>query len=317
MYLGDGDRTTVLVAGGTGFIGSAVVALLVRRGVDVRVLRRSAPPDWMTEAGVGWVAGDLADPGSLRGVAEGADVLLHLAARVDRDPVACATVNVRGTGALMAEARRAGVRRIVYNSTCAVYGTGPHRGLAESELVPAPASVASQTRLAAEAEVLAGGGVVLRPHLVFGVGDRWFVPALLRLLRAVPAIVDGGRARMSVIAVDDLARAIVGVAASGLTGVHHVNHPRPVAMAELLGWLGRHIGCRRPTRDIDRATHRELLRRARLPLSDHQYALLTDDHWYRSERVWREVGLPAGPGLAHRIAESASWYRATYDELLA
>lgn len=317
MYPGDGGRTTVLVAGGTGFVGSAVVALLVRCGVGVRVLRRRALPEWMTRAGVRWVSGDLADPDSLRGVADGADVLLHLAARVDRDPVACATVNVRGTSALLARARQAGVTRILYNSTCAVYGTGPHRGLTESEIVPAPASVASRTRLAAEAAVLAEGGVVLRPHLVFGQGDRWFVPALLRLLREVPATVDGGRARMSVVAVDDLARAIVGVAASGLTGVHHVNHPRPVTMRELLDRLGRHIGCRRPTRDIDRATHRELLREARFPLSDHQYALITDDHWYRSEQVWCAAGVSAGPGLAHRIAESASWYRARYEELLA
>lgn len=91
---------------------------------------------------------DLADEPSLRGVCDGADVLVSLASYIGPDADRCAAVNSAGTAALVAEARRAGVGRIIHLSTCAVYGPGPHRGQDVHELVPAPVSVASVGRLA-------------------------------------------------------------------------------------------------------------------------------------------------------------------------
>lgn len=90
----------------------------------------------------------------------------------------------------------------------AVYGTGPHRDLTENERPPDPdrASATSRTRLQAEQAVPADGGTVLRPPLVYGAGDRGFVPAVTELQQHVPALPENGRARLSLVAVDHLAR---------------------------------------------------------------------------------------------------------------
>lgn len=51
------------------------------------------------------------------------------------------------------------------------------------------------------------------------------------------------------------------------------------------------------------------------PLSPRQFALLAQDHWYRSDEVWRAADCPAGPGPVARLAgETARWYRAHVPE---
>ncbi len=129
-----------------------------------------------TPLGAEFVRGDLSDPPSLRGVCADTDVLVHCATRIGGDAETVEAVNDLGTRALVEEAVRSGVGRIVYVSTAAVYGRGPFRGVRPGQVPIAPASATSRTRAAAERHVLDAGGLVLRPHLVHGEGDRWVDP---------------------------------------------------------------------------------------------------------------------------------------------
>jgi nucleoside-diphosphate-sugar epimerase len=313
----DGTPGTVLVCGGSGFIGRAVVGELAGRGgaAEVRVLARHAghAPAPAGGGAVRHVRADLTRPRTLRGLCSGVAAVVHAASYVGRDPARCEAVNHRGTVALLAEARRAGVERFVYISTASVYGAGPHRGVSEDAVVPKPASAASGSRLRAERAVLEAGGTVLRPHLVHGVGDEWFVPALARLLARVPAWPSGPVPRSSTIAVGDLARGVAGlVRAAGDTDrsrLYHAAHPRPVPMDEVLLALHHHLGLPSPRiGEVSAQEHRALVARAMPELSDHQYALLTQDHWYRGDRLWARAGEDPGPGFAARFAEAADWY---------
>ncbi|MCY0942895.1 NAD-dependent epimerase/dehydratase family protein, partial [Streptomyces antarcticus] len=230
----------VVITGATGFIGSAVLAELARirdesgSGFRLRTVGRRAPQGAGADE---WVPADLSDPASLSGVCEDADVLLHLASFIGTDERQCDAVNVGGTAALMAQARKAGTRRIVHLSTAAVYGPGPHRDIPVGGVVPAPVSAASRTRLAAETGALAAGAVVLRPGLVTGTGDRWMVPALSQILDSTKALWGGGRALLSLVDVGDLARLIarlaLGQALEGGT-VWHAGHPEPVRVGDLV-----------------------------------------------------------------------------------
>ncbi|MFE7384471.1 NAD-dependent epimerase/dehydratase family protein [Streptomyces zhihengii] len=311
------ERGAVLVVGGTGFIGSAVVRELLSPSGggarDVRVLARRPLPDWMTSAGARRIPADLLDPASLEGCCDGVGTVLHLASYVGRDRTQCEAVNERGTAALAAAARAAGTGRLLYVSTASVYGHGPHRGAAEGRLAAAPVSPASTSRLAAEAIVLDGGGIVLRPHLVYGPGDKWFVPTVCRLLRKVPVWADGGSARASLVGVRDLARVVAAFAERDWSGehggIHHVNHPRPVMFRTVVGQLCRHLGIAPPTSDLSRRAHRELTARVLPQLSAHQHALLTEDHWYDSNGVWARLGLTPGPGFAAGLVPGLPWYR--------
>lgn len=312
-------RTRVVLTGATGFIGSAVLRRLARSRDEaggpapflVRAVGRRLPGAAAALVDE-WTPADLAEPGSLRGVCEGADVLLHLAASQSFDEAHGTAVNVHGTAALMREAARSGVGRIVQLSTAAVYGPGPHRGIDVDEVAPAPVSVPSRTRLAGEKHALAAGACVLRPGLVLGRGDRWVVPALAELVTAVPALWEGGRARVSVVAVEDLSRLVAHLATvSPLPGprVWHASHPDPVTTRDLLAALTRCLGLPAVSAELDWEACRARLRVSRCGVSERQLALVARDHWYESQEIWRRTDCDPGPGPLTRMPEAAQWYR--------
>ena len=121
----------VLVTGGSGFLGSAVVRALIARGSRVRaIVRSSSPPDNLLGLGCEIVTGDLTDRESLAAALRGVRYLFHVAADYRfwaRDPSVILRVNVEGTSSLMQEALSAGVERIVYTSSvAALKGGGRH-----------------------------------------------------------------------------------------------------------------------------------------------------------------------------------------------
>ncbi|MBT2479901.1 NAD-dependent epimerase/dehydratase family protein [Streptomyces sp. ISL-94] len=301
---------SVLVTGAAGFVGSAVVERLLEEGVRVRALVHRADAGEGVEA----VRGDLARGESLRGVCDGVGAVLHLASRIGGSPQECRAVNVEGTRALLAEAERAGVRRIVQLGTAAVYRDGAHRGAVEGELPEEPESVTSVTRLGGERLVLAAGGTVLRPHLVYGRGDRWVVPSLVQLLARLPHWVDGGRARTSMVSVDALAGALAELAVreEGAGGVLHAGHPEPVTARELVETVVRELGLPLPAGDVDVPGALELLGGPGEPdpVLRRRVSLYAVDHWYDSGRLWGRLEASPGPRFSEAFGQYADWYRA-------
>ncbi|MQS06061.1 NAD-dependent epimerase/dehydratase family protein [Streptomyces sp. IF17] len=301
----------VAVVGPTGFVGSAVLGELERRrrgdaggrGPILRAVSRREP------GGIDeWCPVDLTAPETVRGVCEGVDVLLHLAASLSSDEERCAAVNIEGTRALMADASRYGVRRIVHLSTTAVYGPGPHRGIAVDGVPPAPVSPASRTRLVAEGYALAAGATVLRPALILGPGDEWVVPTLARLLTAVPTLWDGGRALLSLVHVVDLARLITCFALNDegpRARILHAGHPEPVRCGDLLTTLARCGELPEVTGDSSLRQCVARLRASGAAVSERQFSLVARDHWYDSRETWEAAGCEPGRGPLARLTDSA------------
>ncbi|MFF1560752.1 NAD-dependent epimerase/dehydratase family protein [Streptomyces sp. NPDC058279] len=305
------------MTGGTGFVGSHVTRLLRTSGPDAPVLRlfthrRPTPGDGADARAVETVTGDLTDPASLRGICDGVTTVVHLAARIGGTHEECRAVNTEGTRALLAEAERAGVRRFVHLGTAAVYRDEPHRGAAEGVPVEEPSSSTSVTRLAADRLVLAAGGTVLRPHLIYGRGDTWVIPAVADLMGRLPHWVDGGRARLSMISADALAGAVADLARlPGLPAgqVLHASHPEPVTCRELITAVARALDVPLPEGDVTLDEALALLGGADDPLVRRRLSLLTVDHWYDSSRLWKLVGTEPGPPPAQGLERYASWYR--------
>ncbi|MFJ3807499.1 NAD-dependent epimerase/dehydratase family protein [Streptomyces sp. NPDC090073] len=307
---------TVLITGASGFIGRHVAREAARPGVELRLMSHRCPLPG-SDGGPAAVRSpvtiraDLGDPGSLRGVCDGVDVLLHCAAQISGSPEANETVNAQGTRALVAEARRAGVSRIVQISTASVYGRGSFRRARPEDLVRNPESPTSATRAVAEDAVLAAGGIVLRPHFVHGPGDSWLVPGLVGLLRALPGTVEGWPAQLSLVSVHDLARLVVGAglapARNLSASVYHAVHPEPVTAQELLRAVADCAGLTWPEPEMTVRQAQDLL--IGDPYSRHGLDMLTSDHWFDGEPLWSDLAESPGPGFAESFARYTPWYQ--------
>lgn len=110
----------ILVTGATGFLGSALVELLVREGLPVRALVRSPSKAAILPHAVERAPGDINDEDSLRRAMEGCEGVMHLAAAVGLFTLEQAReLNLGGTRRMLEAARCAGVRRFVYTSSSA------------------------------------------------------------------------------------------------------------------------------------------------------------------------------------------------------
>ena len=123
-----------LITGGAGFIGSNLVERLLGDGVQVRILDNLTTGSLENiEPFLGEIEfkqGDVRDLDMLQEVMVGVEVVFHQAAVVSvprsvEDPIEAAMVNDLGTLHVLEGARRVGVRRVVFASSCAVYGDLP------------------------------------------------------------------------------------------------------------------------------------------------------------------------------------------------
>lgn len=177
----------VLVTGGGGFLGSALVRQLVARGDRVRSLARGHYPE-LARIGVETIQGDICDPHAVADALDGCDVVFHTAAKAGiwGSWQEYFRTNVEGTRNLLSICRRLGVRRFVFTSSpSVVFHGGDAAGIDESTpyarrfLAHYPA-----TKARAEQEVLAANDsslatVALRPHLIWGPGDNHLIPRIL------------------------------------------------------------------------------------------------------------------------------------------
>jgi len=175
----------VLITGATGFIGGLIVDRLLSDRRAVRALVLAEPraerlaADRLAARGVDTVVGSLDDENSLVHAAKGCAVVYHLAG-INRlclpDPSPMYRANVDGTRNMLSAARRAGVRRVVYTSSAAVFGGDGTRFLDESASWPDPASLTShyaRSKLQAEQIAMGFDGVdivLVNPASVQGPG---------------------------------------------------------------------------------------------------------------------------------------------------
>ncbi len=177
----------VLVTGGGGFLGSAIVRLLCQRGDQVRSFSRGEYAE-LSALGVEQFRGDLDDREAVSRAAKGCDLIFHVAAKAGiwgsyHDFYRS---NVTGTAHILEACRLHGISRLVYTSSPSVVfdGTDVEGG---NESLPYPSRYEAHyphTKALAEQMVLAANSpdlavISLRPHLIWGPGDNHLVPRIL------------------------------------------------------------------------------------------------------------------------------------------
>ena len=308
-------RRPVLVTGGAGYIGSVTVGRLLAEDRAVRVLDTMMFGDGALAPHRGSpalevVQGDVRDEAAVARALEGVDAVLHLAGLVGDpacalDPALTRAVNVDSTVTLASAAKKARVRRLVFASTCSVYGAAGEDWLDETSQT-GPVSLYAESNLESEAlfaSHLNGDGVervMLRFATVFGVSPRMrfdLVVNLLtaRALRERVLEVHGGEQWRPQVHVDDVASALLLAldhpAAPGRT--YNVGSD---ALNLRIGELAHEIAARFPE--------------ARLTVSEAR-----DPRSYRVSfaRIERELGFRARHSLADGVAEIERWIGAHQD----
>jgi NADH dehydrogenase len=192
---------SVLVTGGTGFIGPKVIHALRAEGRDVRALVRDpARADRLAAWGVELAQGDVTDAGSLRAAARGCTHVVHLVSIIQGRPEAFRGVMIQGTADLLTAAQEAGVRRFVLMSAL---GTGERT----KDAVPYYGA-----KWAMEQATAASGleHTIVRPSFVFG-RDGGALPTFIRQVRLSPVVtvIGPGTQRSAPIWVEDVAATLV------------------------------------------------------------------------------------------------------------
>jgi nucleoside-diphosphate-sugar epimerase len=174
--------SSYLVTGGAGFIGSSIARALLSRGDKVRVVDNffSGKRENLAEVAgdIELIEGDIRDQATMARACAGVEVVYHEAAipsvpRSLADPIASNDVNIAGTLNVLHQAKKAGVRRVVYAASSSAYGDTPTLPKVET-MRPGPLSPYAVGKLAGEhyCAVFAGAygleTVTLRYFNVFG-----------------------------------------------------------------------------------------------------------------------------------------------------
>jgi nucleoside-diphosphate-sugar epimerase len=333
------SSASVLVTGGTGFLGRRLVERLLAEGRTVTVLARRADVA-LAARGVRFVTASLDEAAAVSAACQGHGTVFHTAAKVGvwgRHDDFFRT-NVLGTRAIIEGCRAHGVPRLVYTSTPSVVYNGQALANADESLplttdCPSPYPL---TKALAEREVLAAHSpalrtVALRPHLIWGVGDPHLVPRVLARARADRLrIVGDGNNKVDMVHVENAVDA--HLAAERALGEFHlmgenggaggrayfITNGEPVVLWEWINELLAALGEPPVTRRISlsaaagigaicEALWRALPLRGEPPMTRFIAAELAKDHWFNLAAARRDLGyaprVTMAVGTAELVAE--------------
>ena len=293
----------VLIAGASGFVGRHAVAAVVRAGLAVRALVRGGPARSAVGPRAGEShAGDMTDAAGLAGAAEGCGAVLHLVGLIRETEQSFESVHARGTLNLLAEARRAGVRRFVFLS-----GLGSR---------PGARARYHQTKYAAEQAVLESGmeAYVFQASVIFGPEDKFF-NMLVDMARGLflppwPIMPVAGNAALQPVWVEDVAECLARALRPDFElppGRYELGGPEPLSLREIARLACRAAGRRRVLLSVPpvllrpAAWFQETFWRSPL-LTRDQLLMLEEDGRARASMTERILGRPAR-GLEDYVRE--------------
>jgi dihydroflavonol-4-reductase len=321
----------LLVTGGSGFLGTALVPLLAGEGHRVRLLQRSAAPAVERLPGVEVQRGSVEDPAAVAAALDGVSAAFHLAGQVafdPADPAGLYRLHVQGTRVLLEAAARAGVERVVMASTSgAIAVFEEERVGTEADPYPLravadwPYYLSKIYQEKAALRIAADTGlplVVLNPSLLLGPGDERLssTDVVWKFLkRRIPAMPSGG---VSFVDVRDAAAAFAAALTRGRPGARYLLGGANMTFRELFGRLERLSGIAAPRVRLPSAVNvagAKLLERlaswrgAEAPI-DAPSVAMGERFWYcDSRKAEAELGFaPRDP--QETLAETVAWLRA-------
>ena len=308
------------ISGGAGFLGLHLARRLVAEGHQVRTLDVVPLDDAGLEHSVEELRGDIRDPDGVRALVAGADVVVHAAAAlpIQASRASIRSVNVGGTENVLHAAHEAGVRRVVFISSTAVYGVPEKHPIEESDpLVGVGAYGESKIDAEGLCRVAAVETTIIRPKTFIG-PERLGVFEILfdwiREGRGIP-ILGNGSNRYQLLAVEDLVDATLAAAEQDVAGeTFNVGATEFGTVRSDLEGLIAHAGSGSRLRPVP-ARPAELALRglelARLsPLAEWHYRTAHRDSFIDVSRAQRLLGFAPRLSNEQALCETYDWYLA-------
>jgi nucleoside-diphosphate-sugar epimerase len=316
------------VTGGTGFVGSHLVELLLAGGHEVTCLARNpAKARALFDARLpGIVEGTLEDERALRGGMAGAEVVFHVAGAVAARSRADFFDRNEGATRRVLACAPPSVRRFVYVSSLAAAGPAPRgRQLLGGE-PEHPVTHYGASKLAAERAVRESSvpWTIVRPPAVYGPRDAEFLRVFKLAARGLVPVFGDGSQELSFVYVEDLARALVTAARApeAESGIYYPGHPEVVRSRAFVTAVGRAVRPHGPAPVVIPipglvargalwviGTAAALLGRTTLLTADKANELLADAWTCSPEAFTRDTGWTANFPLSVGLAKTAAWYR--------
>jgi nucleoside-diphosphate-sugar epimerase len=320
---------TVLVTGGTGFLGACLVRRLLTGGARVRVLVRApmkAKP--LAAQGAETVVGDITDRAAVTAALDDVALVYHLAGRLLLPGVPATEyhrTHVEGTKLLLACCQNASrLERFVHCSTTGVLG--PTGDRPADETAPyAPSNIYETTKTEAELAVRdarrAGfPAVIARPGLVYGPGDLHLLAFFSSVLRGWFRPIGRRTVSLHPIYIDDLTEALVrcGEGAGAVGECFHIAGREPVSLAEFAAAIAHAGGNHLPPGHIPLGAARTLAALGDLlppglkrlaPLTSSRLEFLTHSRVYDVTKARRLLDFSAPTALPDGVAQTLAWYR--------
>ena len=316
----------ILVTGGTGFVGRAILERLLEEGGHPKALARSeASAGALAELGAEPVRGDVLDPDALAAAMRGCDLVYHAAganAFCVRDPSPMFEVNVGGSENVVRAAARAQVKRVVYTSSAATLGE--KKGTVGTEQSPHRGSFLSdyeRSKYEAELAVLAAAEetgievVCVNPASVQGPGRASGSTRLLLdyVNGRLKAVVDS---TLSLIDIADCTTGHLLAASRGKPGERYVLSGATLTVREGLALLGRLAGVEQPVRTLRPSLAMTLatvvegvawVRRGSPRICRELARTITHGHVYDGSKAARELGLRYTP-IEETLRRTMDWW---------
>lgn len=327
----------VLVTGGGGFLGRALVERLLAEGYRVRSFARGEYPD-LRKLGVTVIRGDLTDKQAVNEACAGCVMVFHNAAKAGiwGDYDSFYRPNVIGTQNILSSCRTMGIRRLIYTSSASVvFGDADIEGGDESlpypeqSRSPYTATKAMAERLVLDANSSSFKTLSLRPHLIWGPRDTQIIPRIIAQARSGKVRrVGDGKNKVDTTYIDNCVDAHLKAAAAldtaaGASGrPYFISNDEPVNLWELINRILALVGIPPVTRSVPKGlavglgailegVHRAFHLSGEPRMTRFLAEELSTSHWFDISAARKDLGYQPVVSMEEGLKRLGAWLQAT------
>jgi len=324
----------VLVTGGGGFLGKALIKRLLKQTPNIRSLSRKQYPELDT-LGVEQIQGNISDYAAVERACQYRDLVFHVAAKTGGMWGAYQgfyETNVLGTRNIIQACKQQEIAYLIHTSSPSVVYDGESDVMGVDESAPYPDGYQTsyqETKAQAERFVLqacqegAVQAIILRPHLIWGPGDTHFVPRIIKQAKTLRRVGDG-KNRIDTTYIDNAAQAHILAAKKLMTNpqlsgrIYFISQGEPVYLWDMVNHLLAAAGQPPVTKSIPKGlayaigwvlegVYKSLGIKSEPRMTRFLANELSRSHWFDISAAKRDLGYVPEVSLTEGLKQLKDW----------